>query len=301
MVNDKWLPDNFSVIREGDLTIFAKKRYKEAILNLDKNLFDISENNRDANSAFVGRGHCLATTCDDMNERIVIRRYQHGGLLGLMVRDLFWNQTRPLKELLISERALEMGLRTAEVLAVIKHNILYPFFRSDIVTKEITGAFDLIRIIKDNTSTNIRIYKKKKTIIREIAFAVRKMHNIGIYHGDIHLKNMLVKENRDGNFRVYIIDLDKSKLHRSLNIAKRMKNLYRLDRSVEKLATSFRNQPDVFKRPFPISRTDRVRFFREYMRDYSENEKDWRDLIRRGFSGYRIHKLRWYVLDKVKR
>lgn len=298
MADYKWLPDNFTVIKERDITIFAKKRHKEELLNLGKTLFDFSGNNKDVHRTFTGRGRCLAMPCDDMAERIIIRRYYHGGLLGAMVGDLFWNQARPINELMISEMALEMGLKSAEVVAVIKHNILYPFFKAEIATREITGASDLIHCIKDNISININLLKKKRSIIHEIASAVRKMHDIGIYHGDLHLKNILLKENHDGSFCAYIIDMDKSKLRQGLDIAKRMKNLRRLDRSVEKLAALFRRRPDTYNRSFPVNRTDRVRFFKEYMRDYSENKEEWKRLIRTGHFNYRLHKLIWHIINK---
>ncbi|MGR3176586.1 MAG: lipopolysaccharide kinase InaA family protein [Candidatus Anammoxibacter sp.] len=301
MRNNKHLPDNFTVIENDGVTIFAKESYKEALLNLDMKLFDFSENAGEVgDTGFVGRGHCLAVDLNGMDGRVVVRRYRHGGFLGVIVGDLFWNHARPLNELLVSEKALEMGLMTTRVVAVIKHNtLLFPFFKAEMVTEEIPDAFDLVRYIKDNKLTDVNLHKKKKEIIREVAIAVRKMHEIGIYHGDLHLKNILLKEEQNGKVCIYIMDFDKSTLHKSLNVAQRMKNLYRLDRSVEKLATLLRKQHDTQGVSFPISRTDRVRFFREYMRGYAGDDGEWRQLIKRGFSNYKLHKLRWHILEKV--
>ena len=301
MRNNKHLPDNFTVIENGGVTIFAKESYKEALLNLDRKLFDFAENTEKANSdtGFVGRGHCLAVDLNGMDGRVVIRRYRHGGFLGVIVGDLFWNHSRPLNELLVSEKALKMGLMTTRTVAVIKHNTLFPFFKAEMVTEEITDAFDLVCYIKDNKLADVNLHNKKKEIICEAAIAVRKMHEIGIYHGDLHLKNILLKEEQSGKVCIYIMDFDKSTLHKSLSLAQRMKNLYRLDRSVEKLATLMKKQHDTQAASFPISRADRVRFFREYMRGYSGNDGEWRQLIKSGFSNYKLHKLRWHILEKV--
>ncbi|MGR3317366.1 MAG: lipopolysaccharide kinase InaA family protein [Candidatus Anammoxibacter sp.] len=298
MRNNKHIPDNFTVIKNGSVTIFAKESYKEALLNLDKKLFNFSENTGEtgSDSGFVGRGRCLTVACDGMDGRVVIRRYRHGGFLGMIVGDLFWNHARPLNELMVSEKAFEMGLMTTRTVAVIKHNtLLYPFFKAEMVTEEIPDAFDLVRYIKDNKLTNVKLHKKKKEIICEAAIAVRRMHEIGIYHGDLHLKNILVKEDQSGKVCIYIMDFDKSTLHKSLNIAQRMKNLYRLDRSVEKLAMLLKKQHGTQDSSFPVSRADRVRFFREYMHGYSVNDGEWRQLIKSGFSNYKLHKLRWYI------
>lgn len=299
--NNNRLPDNFIVIREGKTLIFLKKKYKEALKNLWKKNFNFSKNDRDSNDMFTGRGRCLSMDLGSINGRVVIRRYHHGGLLGLFVGDLFWNQARPLNELLISEKAFEMGINTVEVLAVIKHEIIYPFFKAEIVTKEIKNAFDLIQCIKKNVLKNVTQFKKKKKIIHQVALAVQKMHNVGIYHGDLHLKNILLQEGVEDDFYVYIIDLDKSKLRSRINITTRMKNLYRLDRSVEKMAMFYKKNVYPFGNSFPISKTDRVRFLREYMRDNTDYKEDWRKLIKNSELSYRLHKLRWNVFGKINR
>ena len=58
------------------------------------------------------------------------------------------------------------------------------------------------------------------------------MHQAGIYHADLHLKNFLVEEKKE---IVYLIDFDKSTSSPRLHPSQRMKNLKRLDRSAEKL------------------------------------------------------------------
>ncbi|HHT9146519.1 MAG TPA: lipopolysaccharide kinase InaA family protein, partial [Candidatus Wunengus sp. YC61] len=57
----------------------------------------------------------------------------------------------------------------------------------------------------------------------------------GIYHADLHLKNILLKKDSNEEFTAYIIDLDKSVVLNKLNIQQRIRNLLRLDRSLEKL------------------------------------------------------------------
>lgn len=316
------IPERFITVRKGNITIFTKDEYKESLLKLDEKLFD-EFNKKEfpdiTNNALLGRGRCLSVTLKDVNvnEKIVIRRYRHGGFLGYIAGDVFWDSVRPLNELAVSDRAFKMGLSTVEVLAVIVHNFIYPFFKAEIVTKEIVNAFDLINGIKEYVAYKIRksendtlnngidalsktvidLFKRKKEIIREVANVVRKMHDIGIYHGDLHLKNILLKRDDDGNFHAYIIDMDKSVLHNNMDIKKRMKNLYRLDRSVEKLAVMLKNCYVPGNCHFPVNRIDRVRFFREYMRNGQNEFGDWKRIIRRGFSGYKFHKLCWHLLN----
>ena len=299
--NKNCIPDDFILIKERKTLMFVKKKYKDALKSLGAKSFSFSKNKNDSNSMFTGRGRCLSLDLGDIKGKVVIRRYYHGGLLGVFIGELFWKQTRPLNEMMISEMALKNGFLTVEVLAVIKHKIIYPFFKAEIVTKEIKNAFDLIQYIKESELQNTNLLKKKKRIIQQIAFTVQKMHNMGIYHGDLHLKNILLQEGAKGDFYVYIIDFDKSRLRSRLNITARMKNLYRLDRSVDKIAMFYKKNVYVSGNLFLISKADRVRFLREYMRYNPDYKKDWRKLIKNSDSSYRLHKLRWNVFAKINK
>ena len=297
MVNKRLIPDGFELIRKRKCTIFVRTRYKELLQRLGDDLLDGNQTARDGNRAFSGRGTCRVVTLKFPDNRVVIRRYRHGGFLGLLVGDLFWDRTRPFNELAVSQKALTMGLQTAEVVAIIKHNLFFFLFKSDLVTKEITNAFDLIRCLKDDLPEMVNIFRQKKEIIMQIASSVLKMHDIGICHGDLHLKNIMLKVENNKRFSVYIIDMDKSKLIDNLTVGDRVKNLYRLDRSVEKLKMQFLKPQEVRHRMFPVSKADRVRFFREYMCGYT-NGNSWRDLIRKYSPDYLSHKLRWWIISK---
>lgn len=295
MLHDKWLPDNFTTIRRGKATIIVRKDYKKILSGIDWQDTDSTIDTKPApDAAFVGRGNCKAIQTNGEDGRLIVRRYRHGGLLGIITGDLFWNYARPLNELLVSEHGRAMGMATLEVVAIIKHQVSPPFFRADLITREITGAIDLIRCVKEEN----RLLKKKRVIIRKAARAIRVMHDIGIYHGDLHLKNLLVKIDRNDNVAVYIIDMDKSVLYPRMDITKRMKNLHRLDRSVVKLAASFSALGAISESggsTFPISTADRVRFAREYTDFRPVSGLNWRWLVRSSSVSYRLHKLWWRI------
>ncbi len=294
MVNNILIPEGFELIKRVKCTIFVRTEYRELFQCFGEALLDGSLGGKDENLAFTGRGTCRVVTLKSPDNRVVIRRYRHGGLLGMLAGDLFWEQARPFNELAVSRKASKMGLQTTEVVAIIKHKVFFPFFKADLVTREIANSFDLISCLKDELPAMANIFKQKKDVIVEIASSVRKMHDIGIFHGDLHLKNIMLKMKKDGGFSIYVIDLDKSTMVNVLTIAKRVKNLYRLDRSVEKLKMQFVKSPDIYNRRFPVSKSDRVRFFKEYMRGCT-NGDSWRNLIRKYSPDYLSHKLRWRI------
>jgi hypothetical protein len=83
------------------------------------------------------------------------------------------------------------------------------------------------------------------------------------------LKNILVSGDR-----ILIIDFDRSYRKRILSTGKRMKNLLRLNRSVEKWR----------RMGLPITRTDRWRFFIAY----AGKDKEIREAMRKVLRTYRL-------------
>ncbi|GAN34799.1 MAG: hypothetical protein DYG83_08860 [Candidatus Brocadia sp. AMX2] len=227
-------PRGFSIVKREDTTFFVKEEYKETILSipLDKNFSRIGKR-ADTNRKY-GRGIYLSVP-DSKNsgERFVIRNYRHGGLLGKLFGGIFYDGNRPLNELQINEIAARKGIPSAEVIAVAKRKLWGLFYKADFISKEISGAVDIVQFLKESPLTFIQ--KSKKSIIFELVRLIRHMHDAGIYHADLHLKNILLKDDTNGEFHAYIIDLDKSVVSRELSIEQRIKNLLRLDRSLEKL------------------------------------------------------------------
>ncbi|HKX51242.1 MAG TPA: lipopolysaccharide kinase InaA family protein, partial [Candidatus Binatia bacterium] len=72
-------------------------------------------------------------------------------------------------------------------------------------------------------------------VLRAVASSLRSMHREGIYHSDLNLKNILVKQ-EPAAVKAYIIDFDKAVLFvGGLPDPLAKKNLRRLLRSVSKL------------------------------------------------------------------
>jgi hypothetical protein len=292
------VPKHFSVTQKGSDTFLLKERYKYPILR--QIVMEFSAEVREGKSAFYGRGACLAIPVSDLRDRrLIIRHYSHGGLWGKLAGDILWGHNRPLNELVNTEKALKQGVDTAEVVALRFKNFFGPLCRADIFTMEIADAEDLIAFLTGHTAEEV--LPQKKLLIGHIAKAVRKMHDTGIYHADLHLKNILVKLTDIP--KVYIIDLDKSEFNtngadRGLPTGQRMDNILRLDRSVEKFN---RWRPDLKL----IAKTDRLRFLREYTTASIANEgpdtfkNDWKDLARRYTNRYAAHRLWWGLLRTV--
>ncbi|MFN3531553.1 MAG: lipopolysaccharide kinase InaA family protein [Candidatus Brocadia sp.] len=304
-------PTSFSIVKRGDTTFFVKEGYKDAILSmsLDKNFPRIGKKD-DTNRKF-GRGICLSVPATkNSTERFVVRNYRHGGLLGKLFGGVFYDGNRPLNEVFLNEIAARKGVPSAEVIAIAKRKLWCVFYKADFISKEIPGAVDLVQFLKESSPALIQ--KSKKSIIFALVRLIRNMHDAGIFHADLHLKNILLKGDTNGEFQAYIIDLDKSVVLKELNIEHRIKNLLRLDRSLEKLrwlsGAIKISQKDVstFGNPHGFSLSPVELSGKNYSSKISVPQNDWSgermmhvsmsQKIRLISKADRIRFLKWYML-----
>jgi len=236
-----------------------------------------------------GRGLLVSLPLDGKGpERMVIRHYEHGGIFRALTRDLFLMGTRPFRELIITEMARKAGLPTMEVLAAIKTCVFWPFYKGDLVSKEILNSVDLIQhFIQWGKARFQKQLGEKRNLIRRAGRLVRKLHEVGIYHADLHLKNFIVEMGKGGSGSLHIIDFDRSKIIYPLKSSKWFANLLRLDRSVEKWVP----------RGLWITRTDRLRFLRSYL----EGDKERTAFVRIYLRKYPHRKWRYRIGWAIER
>jgi len=287
------LPAYFSTLTRGEITLYIKKEYEQRLSAHDIDmLFNLHKDSDKLKVSYHGRTPCKTLIMESLgNVSFVVRDYCHGGLFGKILRDIFWNSLRPLRELSICEAAGKSGIKTSEVIAIVKNRVLGPIYKCRLVSKEITGAIDLMELLL-NAEKN-KLVARKRQIINKTAKAVKEMHGAGIYHADLHLKNILI-QSAAGKVDVYIIDLDKSRQYEKISLHQRMRNIMRLDRSVEKM---IRNNRITFDEtyPFPISGTDKLRFLKEYIKTDNKSEKPLRYYLQSYNTSHNLHRLWWSV------
>ncbi len=306
------LPAYFSTLNRGKVTLYVKKEYENRMTDKDiEELFNLCKKpapvlnhagRNDHNDSYQGRTSCKTLVMEGLGaESFVVREYWHGGMIGKIFRDFFCDEMRPVRELSVCEAASRGGINTTEIIAIVINNILGPLYKFRLVTRKIAGSVDLIELLLSSgesprrlLSGENRLLKQKRGIIDKLAKAVHDMHDMGIYHADLHLKNILVQSDVGGLVNVYIIDLDKSRQYEKISFRKRMNNIMRLDRSVVKMR---RNNSDQFSTasPFPVSKSDRLRFLKKYLEFDKKSVKPLRYYIKSYGKTHALHRLWWGV------
>jgi len=220
-----------------------------------------------------GRTTWWELPCDEAAAApLVVRLYAHGGALGPLLGTRFLSAARMLEELRVHIHASLHGVPTSMPIAL-RVEQRGPFVTAHYVTRKLPGAVNLLDFCTGPAAEAGLSAEQRRRLARAIAEAVSRMHDAGIRHADLNLKNLLLRET-DGDPRVFIIDFDKARLGQPPTLKQRLDNLLRLDRSVLKWAASRRL----------IGPLDRLRVLRSYLSRYPR----WRAAegdIARGYRG----------------
>ena len=212
---------------------------------------------------------------------MVLRQYSHGGLLRAITGKFYFFGARSFRELALTEEIRSCGILTIPPIGAIHHRFFYLFYQAYFLSLEVPQAIDLIQYFNDLGAHPSRenLSFKRKTI-RSAGLLIRQFHQAGFFHSDLQLKNILVAGDQ-----LLLIDFDRSYRKSNLSIGKRMKNLFRLNRSVEKWR----------RLGVPITWTDRWRFFLAYAGD----DKTIREAMEKALQTYPLrflfYRLGWAI------
>ena len=203
--------------------------------------------------------------------KAVLRLYRRGGILGKFVRLLSLDRERARSELALHARAIERGASVAEPLAAITRR-KGPGFAHALATREVENARDLERVLAEARG------KERRKALAAAGEAVRRLHEAGIDHVDLNVKNVLVAGDQG-----VVIDLDRGRAY--LDEAARRRNLVRLLRSAVKLSV----------RGGRLEPRDPFRFARAYARGDRELRRSIVSWGRAALPWIRLRALVWRV------
>lgn len=265
----EWRPklsNDFAVYKAKGVRIYYRKEYKLAdILGLLKKVINYPEN---------VQSHVLKRTWRSI---VFLEEIPFGGIpKKIIVKYTFYNSSlffslRGLKFMLMKtfrgktflggkgrrgwitgNGLIARGIPTPQPIALIERKLLGLVRNNILITEYIEGALVVNDYISKhfNKGLNLEMIKKKRLFIEALARLVRSFHDTGIYHADLSGRNILVKEGQQGNWEMFIIDLDAVSLWMRPTVRRRLKNLSQIN-----------DCPDC------ITNTDRMRFFRIYFRN----------------------------------
>jgi tRNA A-37 threonylcarbamoyl transferase component Bud32 len=174
-----------------------------------------------------GRGISRIVALADRGEKLHVRAIRHGGILAPLWGSKILNLERPRRELGTTLELQRRGISTPRPALVCgwRANGLW---RAVFATYYEEGTQNGIEFLASEPASG-----HLDLAARAAARAIRKLHDAGCRHADLHLGNLLLRRD-SGAYRVWIIDLDKASLAAPVSPSRRMSELMRLYRSLWK-------------------------------------------------------------------
>ncbi len=180
-----------------------------------------------APSGGVGRAHTARVGIPDGGPHVVVRRLRHGGLLGGVLGDRYLGPTRVLRELEVTAGLRAAGAPVPDpVLALAQRRGLG--FTLALATVFEASTVDALAFLSDAPPP-----ERIERAAAAAGSAVRRFHDAGGHHPDLHVKNLLLRES-DTHTEAIVIDLDRGRLAAPPTPRERAATLGRLWRSLLK-------------------------------------------------------------------
>ena len=230
----------------------------------------------------VGRG--LLSRLPSPLGPLVVRENRKGGLFRFVRGDRFRGRYRPLDELVLLRRLAGAGVPVPEAVGAV---ILGGpgGWRGFLLTREVEDAVDLEAYLYGRANG---LPAGRREVLELAGRVVRRLHDEGVSHADLHPKNLLLDPHSD---RVLVIDLDRARAHDSpLDDEARLSNLARLGRAVEKHRL----------RGMSVGRREALRFLGGYAGEPAEGARLLERVRARLLPGLPFHVLWWRVTGQTK-
>lgn len=198
---------------------------------------------RTENQADKGRGGLKLLTID--GKLFACRKYMHGGIGRALTKDLFLTAQRALNELEVMFYLKENHFPVVEPVGILVGED-FPFRKPHLITVFEESIGDLLEFIKASTRS------QRLKAIRDLARFMWRLESLGIYHPDLHLRNVLVKDNG----QLIFLDFDKA-CKKVISRSDVEGMIWRLNRFAEKWE---------LKGYLRISSMERLLFLRTYSR-----------------------------------
>jgi len=182
--------------------------------------------------ASSGRSATALLALPGRPERLHLRRVQHGGWLGPLWAGAIWGADRPLEEWEAHTRLHAAGAPVPRPALVAAWRARGPLWTAVYGTVHVEGARDGVVWLAEAPP--------RPTLLdgaRAAGAAIRRFHDAGGAHSDLHLKNLLFRPSAAGTgagVEAWVIDLDRARVGSPPGPARRMRELMRLLRSLSK-------------------------------------------------------------------
>ncbi len=221
-------PAGFETYREGARCLIVDASFADAARRLGLLEGGVLEELIRQASGGGGRVPHAVVALPGRPERLHLRPFHHGGLLGGLRGDALLGLGRPLSELRVSARLCAAGAPVARPLLVAGRRRAGPLWRAAVGTLHEEAAVDGAAFLSARPDAARLLRAARAT-----GMAVRRVHEAGGRHADLHVGNILLREHV-GRTEALLVDFDRARVGDPPGPRARMAEIMRLYRSLLK-------------------------------------------------------------------
>ena len=134
----------------------------------------------------------------------------------------YFRKSKASRSFEFASKLMEMQIGTPQPVAFFEHFDLVGLNESYYVCEHLENVFEFRAIVQNEDFTN------REEIIRQFTRFTFQMHQNGVEFLDHSPGNTLIKDNYNGSYSFYLVDLNRMKFHDTIDFQTRMKNLSKI-------------------------------------------------------------------------
>jgi len=198
------------------------------------------------------------------NELISIKSFKKPNIINKIVYRYF-RKSKARRSFEFASKLIEMQIGTPQPVAFFENYDFIGLNESYYACEHLENVFEFREIVQ-NTA-----FKNRDEILRQFTRFSFNMHQKGIEFLDHSPGNTLIKNEGNGNYSFYLVDLNRMRFHETLDFQTRMKNLSRLTPKKEMIVImsneyaklSGENENTVFETMWKFTEDFQSRFHRK--------------------------------------
>jgi hypothetical protein len=245
------LTDTFEKIRRGNSTLIINKKFRnkdfENALFADprklSNLYKLTP----VNSSKFSKVYKFTVNFSNVAQNCFIKESLYRS--GWDFIKYIFRSGRAIRDFKAALMLKNYGFNSPQVIALMLFKKVFFTAKSFLVTGAIDNAKPLNCFIIENNQLPDR-----RSLTKALGGIIGKMHNLGIFHGDMRMGNILVKK-ENSSWQVFFLDNERTKKYKRLPGRLRIKNLVQIN---------------IITPVDALTKTDRMRFLKYYLLENKE-------------------------------
>ena len=134
----------------------------------------------------------------------------------------YFRKSKARRSFEYASKLMDLGIGTPNPIAYLDNFDFIGLNDSYYVCEHLEDVFEFRALVQNED------FNKRESIIRQFVKFSYQMHQKGVEFLDHSPGNTLIKDNNDGTYSFYLVDLNRMKFHESIDFQTRMKNLSHL-------------------------------------------------------------------------